>query len=148
MMGQENLDCYLVLARTMTDPLERRAQKVVRVLVVDDFVSMHEALTTCLGALEQLEVVGTALNGKEALEKVAELKPDLAIVDLQMPVMDGFQLMRHLRRDYPQIRLVAVCGHASAAVEKEAIAAGAHAFVSKSALPTGLLTKVEAVLLQ
>jgi two-component system, chemotaxis family, protein-glutamate methylesterase/glutaminase len=148
MLGPEFVDKYLVPGQTMSDPLERPVQKITRVLVVDDFVSMHEALTSCLGALEQLEVVGTALNGKEALEKVSTLKPDLAIVDLQMPVMDGFQLMRHLRRDYPQIRLVAVCGHASAAIEAEAIAAGAHAFVAKASLPQGLLNKVEAVLLQ
>jgi CheY-like chemotaxis protein len=62
--------------------------------------------------------------------------------------MDGFQLMRRLRREYPHIRLVAVCGHASAALEQEALAAGAHAFVSKSTLPQGLLSKVEALLLQ
>src|SRR5512140_3372369 len=87
---------------------ELPAKKQIRTLVVDDFVSMHEALTTCLESLPGVEVVGTALNGKEALDKVPLLKPDLAVIDLQMPVMDGFQLMRRLRREYPQMRLVAV----------------------------------------
>jgi DNA-binding NarL/FixJ family response regulator len=132
----------------MAEQDEFSAVRQVRTLVVDDFVSMHQALTICLQSLPGVEVVGTALNGQEALEKVPLLKPDLAIVDLQMPVMDGFQLMRRLRQDYPHIRLVAVCGHASAAIEQEALAAGAHAFVSKTALPHGLLSKVEALLLQ
>jgi two-component system chemotaxis response regulator CheB len=132
----------------MGDKNDISGKQPVRALVVDDFVSMHEALTTCLEALPGIEVVGTALNGKEALEKVPLLHPDLAIVDLQMPVMDGFQLIRHLRRDYPHIRVVAVCGHASVAIEQEALAAGANAFVSKTQLPQGLLSKVEALLLQ
>lgn len=132
----------------MDNPGESPETQRVRALVVDDFVSMHQALIVCLQSLPGIEVVGTALNGQEALEKVPLLKPDLAIVDLQMPVMDGFQLMRHLHHQYPHIRLVAVCGHASAAIEKEALAAGAHAFVSKTTLPQGLLSKVEALLLQ
>jgi CheY-like chemotaxis protein len=135
-------------AISMGRPEESTENQRVRALVVDDFVSMQQALAVCLQALPGIEVVGTALNGKEALEKVPILKPDLAIVDLQMPVMDGFQLMRHLRRDYPQIRLIAVCVHGSAAIEQEALAAGAHAFVSKSAIPLELVSKVEALLLQ
>jgi CheY-like chemotaxis protein len=125
---------------------ETPESRSVRTLVVDDFASMQQALTACLEALPDIEVVGTALNGQEALDLVPKLKPDLAVVDLQMPVMDGFQLMRHLRRDYPHIRLVAVCGHASAAIEQEALAAGAHAFVAKGTLPQGLLTKVQGIL--
>jgi two-component system, chemotaxis family, protein-glutamate methylesterase/glutaminase len=132
----------------MGDKDEISGRQQVRTLVVDDFVSMQEALSACLSSLPGVQVVGTAGNGKEALEKVPLLRPDLAIVDLQMPVMDGFQLMRQLRRDYPHIRLVAVCGHASSAVEQEALAAGAHAFVAKTTLPQGLLSKLEALLLQ
>jgi two-component system chemotaxis response regulator CheB len=128
----------------LAESLERQP---VRTLVVDDFVSMQQALTDCLASVPGVEVVGTALNGKEALEKAPLLNLDLAIVDLQMPVMDGFQLMRQLRRDYPHIRLVAVCGHASAAIEQEALSAGAQAFVPKNQLPDGLVSKVQALLL-
>jgi two-component system chemotaxis response regulator CheB len=134
-------------SRTVTSSNQSDQAPHIRAMVVDDFLSMHQALANSLSSLAQVEVVGTALNGKEALDKVPALKPDLVIVDLQMPVMDGFQLMRLLRRDYPAIRLVAVCGHASAAIEQEALAAGAHAFVSKGALPQELVDKVEAVLL-
>lgn len=125
---------------------ESSQTRCIRALVVDDFESMRQALTVCLEALDSIEVVGTAQNGQEALEKIALLKPNLVIVDLQMPVMDGFQLMRHLREEHPVMRLVAVCGHASPAIEQEALSAGAHAFVSKNTLPQGLTSKVQAIL--
>jgi CheY-like chemotaxis protein len=132
----------------MGSPEEPAVKKSVRVLIVDDFVSMQQALALCMQSLPGFEVVGTAENGKEALELIPQIAPDLAIVDLQMPVMDGFQLMRRLRKDYPQIHLIAVCGHASSAIENEALAAGANAFVAKTQLPQGLLTKVEGLRLQ
>lgn len=131
---------------TMGKENETPESRSVRTLVVDDFATMQQALTACLQALPNIEVVGTALNGQEALDLVPTIKPDLAIIDLQMPVMDGFQLMRHLRLSYPNMRLVAVCGHASVAIEQEALAAGAHAFVAKGSLPQGLLSKVQNVL--
>src|SRR5512147_2266556 len=106
MIGQAQTPEGLPDPRPMTESTKTADSRAVRVLVVDDFVSMHEALTNCLAVLPEVEVVGTALNGKEALEKVPTLMPDLAIVDLQMPVMDGFQLMRQLRRQYPKIRLI------------------------------------------
>lgn len=135
---------YSIMTMGKTD--DTPESRSVRTIVVDDFASMQQALTACLEALPNVEVVGTALNGQEALDLIPKLSPDLAIVDLQMPVMDGFQLMRHVRRDYPNIRLVAVCGHASSAIEQEALAAGAHAFVAKGTLPQGLLTKVLGVM--
>ncbi len=115
----------------------------LRTLVVDDFVSMQEAIASCVNMIPALELVGTALNGKEALDCVPNLKPDLVIVDLQMPIMDGFQLMRHLRRDHADIYLIAISGMASAAVEREAVAAGANAFVAKAAIFEGLVSRVE-----
>ncbi len=118
----------------------------VRALVAEDFVSMQVALVECLQSMPGVEVVGTAFNGREALEKAREVEPNLAVVDLQMPVMNGFVLMRELRRLYPEIRLVAVSGHQSPAIAQEAIGAGANAFVSKSQLPGGLVETVEKLL--
>jgi len=132
---------------SMADLENTNANRRLRVLVVDDFETMHQAVTGCLEVLAGVDVVGTALNGREALDKMPLLTPDLLIVDLQMPVMDGFQLMQHVRREYPKAKMVAISGHASAAIEREALAAGAHAFVSKSSLPEGLVAKVRALLL-
>ena len=113
--------------------------KIFRALVADDFPGMQQALVACLKRVPNVEVVGTAANGRDALENARNSKPDLVVADLQMPIMDGFQLLRELRRTYPDIALVAVSGHYSPAIEQEALAAGADAFVSKSGLPHDLL---------
>ena len=118
----------------------------IRALVADDFPHMQTALVNCLKSVPGVTVVATALNGQEALDKASKQPLELAIIDLQMPIMDGFKLMRELRRAYPGIRLVAVSGHHGPAVSSEAIAAGADAFVSKNELPFGLVNAVEKLL--
>lgn len=112
-------------------------------LVADDYPHMQEALVACLGTLPAVQVVATAFNGEEALDEARKYKLGLAVVDLQMPVMDGFKLLRELRKEYPSMRLVAVSGHQSPAIAAEAVAAGADTFVSKNELPFGLITAVE-----
>lgn len=117
-----------------------------RVLVADDYPSMQQALVSCLEALDDVEVVGTAANGQEALSQALSLHPQIVIADLQMPVMDGFQLTRELRKQCPDIHVIAVSGHYSHAIEKEAIGAGAKAFVSKVGLPEALIAAVQSLL--
>lgn len=124
------------------------ANRQVRAVVADDFPHMQEALVSCLETVPGIEVVATALNGREALDMVREHAPSLAIVDLQMPIMDGFKLLRELRRAYPAMHLVAVSGHFSAAVAAEALSAGANAFVSKNELPHGLVDAVAKLVFQ
>lgn len=126
--------------------LIKEAASPIRALVADDFPHMQTALVNCLTGIPSVTVVATALNGQEALDQAGKQALDLAIIDLQMPVMDGFKLMRELRRAYPRIRLIAVSGHQSSAVTSEAMAAGADAFVSKNDLPFGLISVVERLL--
>lgn len=117
-----------------------------RVLVVDDYPSMQQALVSCLETLDGVEVVGTAANGKEALDQALSLHPQIVIADLQMPIMDGFQLTRELRKQCPEINVIAVSGHYSHAIEAEAISAGAKAFVSKVGLPEALISAIQSLL--
>jgi DNA-binding NarL/FixJ family response regulator len=128
------------------DSISQQSKKRVRVLVADDYESMQQAIVSCLGTLDEVEVVGTAFNGQDALTKSTSLLPDLVIVDLQMPVMDGFRLLRELRRIYPAIRLIAISGHSSPMIEKEALSAGANLFISKVGLPDDLLAAVQRLL--
>jgi DNA-binding NarL/FixJ family response regulator len=126
----------------LTEILKANAERQIRAVVADDFPHMQEALVSCLESMPGIEVVATASNGHDALERVREHGPGLAIVDLQMPIMDGFKLLRELRKSYPTMRLVAISGHYSAAIVSEAISAGADAFVSKNELPHGLVDAV------
>lgn len=118
----------------------------IRAIVADDHPVMRQALVSCLLSLPGVEVVGTASNGQEALAKSAELKPDLVVADLLMPVMNGFELLKALRETYPAIRLVAVSGHNSSAIATEAVSAGANAFIPKNGLPQDLIHALEDLL--
>jgi DNA-binding NarL/FixJ family response regulator len=123
-----------------------RTNGPIRALVAEDFLHMQEALVACLQDIPNVQVVATAFNGREALEKVQQMRPELAIVDLQMSVMNGFQLLAKLRQLYPGMQLVAISGHQSPTIEEEALKAGANAFVSKSQLPYSLISTVQKLL--
>jgi DNA-binding NarL/FixJ family response regulator len=80
----------------------------VRVLVVDDQALFREALVTLLGARPEVAVVGEAGDGAQALERAAELQPDVVLMDLHMPVLDGIATTRRLRVEQPGVRVLAL----------------------------------------
>ncbi|MGY1735571.1 MULTISPECIES: response regulator [unclassified Geodermatophilus] len=80
----------------------------VRVLVVDDQALFREALVTLLGARPEVEVVGEAGDGHEALERAAAVRPDVVLMDLHMPVLDGIGATRRLRVEQPHVRVLAL----------------------------------------
>ena len=80
----------------------------VRVLVVDDQVLFREALVTLLGARPEVEVVGEAGDGQQALERAAALQPDVVLMDLHMPVLDGIATTRRLRVEQSGVRVLAL----------------------------------------
>ena len=95
----------------------------VRVLIVDDDVDFRTMLSWQLSKAERLEVVGDAADGYEALERIHELSPEVAVVDLMMPGMDGFELIDHMRVDHPHVVPVAYSAMANdhARVQLESI---------------------------
>ena len=80
----------------------------VRVLVVDDQALFREALGTLLGARPEVEVVGEAGDGQQALERAAARQPDVVLMDLHMPVLDGIAATRRLRVEHPAVRVLAL----------------------------------------
>jgi DNA-binding NarL/FixJ family response regulator len=105
-----------------------------RVLLVDDHAMFLAALRALLEHDERIEIVGETDNGAHALELDDELQPDVALVDLQLPVMDGFETTRRLLARRPQLRVVAVSGMSSEGVAERAAAAGAERFLFKGGL--------------
>ena len=116
----------------MTAPEEQR----VRVLVVDDDPGFLDAAKACLAGDRRIEVVGGALSGKEAVRQVAACHPDVVVMDVAMPGLDGFEATRLIRENLPDCHVVLVSG--SMFVERgdegleAARAAGASAYVVKS----------------
>ncbi|HEY8340585.1 MAG TPA: response regulator transcription factor [Egibacteraceae bacterium] len=90
----------------MSDPTDEPTP--VRVLVVDDQDLFREALATLLAVREEVEVVGEARDGREALRMIAETRPDVVLMDLHMPVLDGVAATRRLRVEHPEVQVIAL----------------------------------------
>ena len=106
-------------------------QRRERVLVVDDAANLRELLTVLLDVEDDFEVVGTAADGVQALDRADALEPDIVLLDLAMPVMDGLQALPALRERLPNARIVIFSGFEHEALAREALAAGADAYIEK-----------------
>jgi len=115
----------------------------VRVLLVDDQALFREALGTLLGVRDDIEVVGEAGNGAEALDRAAELQPDVVLMDLRMPVLDGVAATRRMRVEQPRVRVIALTTFDDDEDVFAALRAGALGYLLKDASSAQL---VEAVL--
>jgi DNA-binding NarL/FixJ family response regulator len=116
----------------------------VRVLVVDDQTLFREALTTLLEAREEVEVVGTAADGAEALALVGTLRPDVVLMDLRMPVLDGVGATRRLRVEHPEIRVLVLTTFDGDDEVFPALRAGAVGYLLKDATASRLVEGLQA----
>jgi two-component system chemotaxis response regulator CheB len=111
----------------------------IRVLIVDDSALMRRALKEIIMTDSSLEVVGTARDGQDAIEKVHDLNPDVVTMDINMPVMDGLTSMQHILSDYPEMPVLMVSSitEEGALTTFEALELGAFDYVSK---PSGTVS--------
>ncbi len=109
----------------------------LKVLVVDDTVTYRKILSDLLREMPDIELVGTAVNGRVALEKIPSLQPDCITLDLEMPDMDGLAVLRQLRRDHPHIGAIMLSAFTSQGAESttKALSEGAFDFVLKPSGP-------------
>ncbi|WP_330300106.1 response regulator transcription factor [Streptomyces sp. NBC_00503] len=105
----------------------------LRVVVADDQATIREGLAIMLDLLDDIRVVGTAANGQEALEQVAEHLPDAILLDLHMPVMDGTEATRRLTAGFPSVAVVVLTTYADDDSVLETLRAGARAYLTKDA---------------
>jgi|SRR5580658_3006755 DNA-binding NarL/FixJ family response regulator len=116
------------------------------VLVVDDNPIVRRAVCELFTREGDFEVCGEAENGREAIEKAQLLRPNLIVTDLSMPIMNGLEEARVLKRLMPAVPVIIFTAHSDLFVEKEACAAGACAVVSKSEGVAVLITKARSLL--
>ncbi|HIP16363.1 MAG TPA: response regulator [Methanothermococcus okinawensis] len=105
--------------------------KIVRTLVVDDSAFMRNILKKILSSTNKYVVVGEASNGKEAIEKARELKPDLITMDIVMPELDGIEATRRIKKEFPDIKIVMCTSVDQEKKMIEAIEAGADGYIVK-----------------
>jgi DNA-binding NarL/FixJ family response regulator len=103
------------------------------VLLADDQRLVRESLATLLGLLEGIELVATASNGEEAIELAGRHDPDVVLMDLRMPRMDGIEATRRLRQDRPEVRVIALTTYADDESVLGALRAGARGYLTKDA---------------
>ena len=124
--------------------MEANMSRRVRILIVDDHDALRRAIRGLLESRREFEICGEAKDGLEALEKVAELKPDVVVLNVIMPVMDGFEAARKIRAVSPQSRIVMLSSHKDQQLLEEARNVGAVCYVPKSDAERELIEAVEA----
>jgi DNA-binding NarL/FixJ family response regulator len=118
----------------------------VRVLVVEDFEPFRRFVCSTLGNRPEFQVVCEVSDGLEAVQKAEELQPDLILLDIGLPTLNGIEVARQIRKLSPQSKILFVSQESSADVIEEALSLGAMGFVIKAHAGSELLVALEAVL--
>ena len=117
----------------------------VRVLVVEDFAPFRQFICSTLGERPDLQVVAEVSDGLEAVHKAVELQPDLILLDIGLPTLNGIAAARRIRKLSPESKILFLSQESSAAVVQEALSLGALGYVVKAHAGSELLAAVEAV---
>lgn len=115
---------------------------MIRVMVVDDHAIVRSGLQQLLGTTDDLEVVAVSADGQEAIERARELRPDVILMDLAMPVLDGPAAIRVLSSELPEIRVVVLTSYGDESRILEALDAGAQGYLLKHTEPDDLISAV------
>jgi DNA-binding NarL/FixJ family response regulator len=116
-------------------------------MVVEDFAALRRLTCSILKRRQNLQIICEACDGLEAIQKADELKPDLILLDIGLPKLNGLQAAREIRILSPESKMIFVSQESSPDVVQEALSLGAQGYVAKTRLESDLLVAVEAVLL-
>jgi DNA-binding NarL/FixJ family response regulator len=125
--------------------MQKVSAKKIKILVADDHPVVRKGLQSCLARQDRLKIVGEASDGEEALKKTRELSPDVVLMDISMPGMNGLAVTEVLRRESPAVKVLVLSVHNNRDYIFRIIQAGAHGFISKEAPPDELLRAIESV---
>lgn len=121
------------------------ANTVIRVLAADDHPMLREGISSLIESQSDMQMIGTAENGAQAVELYAALRPDITLMDLQMPEMNGVEAIKAIRSDHPSARIIVLTTYAGDHRAVTALRAGAAGYLLKSALRTEMLDTIREV---
>jgi DNA-binding NarL/FixJ family response regulator len=117
----------------------------VRILIVDDHEVVRHGVRSLISTQPEFEVCGEAVDGVDAIAKATELKPDLIVMDVSMPNLNGLDATRKIRDLLPLTQVIILSQHDSPEMVRQAFDAGAHGYVVKSSVPKDLLATLKKV---
>ena len=117
----------------------------IKILLADDHAIMRDGIRALLSLYDDIEIVGEASEGKEAIEKAQELIPDVVVMDIAMPGMDGLEATRRIKKNNPKVKILVLTQHDNREYILSAIKAGAAGYVPKKALGSELVSAIRAV---
>ncbi|WP_172461821.1 response regulator transcription factor [Dyella jiangningensis] len=118
----------------------------IRVLIADDHPIMRDGIAVALESSPDMEVIGQAADGAEAIVRFRELLPDVALIDLQMPGVDGLQAIHAISAEFPQARIIVLTSYPGDARVKRALTQGANAYMLKTATREEILAAIRSVM--
>src|SRR5690349_19125311 len=106
--------------------------KKIKIIIADDHNLVRQSMALALATDPSLVVVGQAENGKELIGMIGQNQPDVILLDLQMPVMDGWETLDHIKKHYNDCKVVVVSMHFEGVLIRDLVAKGAHGFLPKN----------------
>ena len=118
---------------------------MIRVLAVDDHPLLRDGIAALIGSEEDMKLIGEASNGREALDLFRKYQPNITLMDLQMPDMNGIDAIGAIRGEFPEARIIVLTTHPGDVQVSRALKAGARAYLMKGELRKELLETIRAV---
>lgn len=140
-----HIESALANSRAGQTTPENKMKRRIKLLLVDDHPVVRKGIASCLARHEHLQIVGEAANGNEALQKARELTPNIVLMDIDMPEMNGLAVTEVMRKEMPKIKVLVLSMHSNSEYVMRIIQSGASGYVLKEAPADELVRAIDSV---